>query len=181
MTTRNDKGEKYYKGRCYPKPDNCCAEKKPLKICLNAKLPSLQIPPALPLICEWSPEFFFPETVTIDPQMLKLTGLYSIKNGCLQSVSSICSSFDKTPDKSFLDQCKLKVPIPGVIGSVTGGAYFFGINNNYKASLTPYLLRSGKEIVFLPQKVPNDITVNQPNKLIFTARLFYKICKPCCK
>lgn len=154
-----------------------CGPIDPPNINIDAILPVEQIRPQLPLCKPWEVEFFFPKSVSINPQSIKAFGLYNISEDCcLQSVSSVCTSLNKTPDLTFLNQSYLCLPFPGRIGTITGEAYFFGVNTDYKVSLTPYLLEGGKKVLFLPKVIPKNISVNTPTKLIFTARLNYKLC-----
>jgi hypothetical protein len=70
---------------------------------IHAILPEEQIRPALPLTMEWNATFCFPPSVTLNPQTLDVFGLFNIRDGCVQSVSTVCSSFDKTPDTRFFE------------------------------------------------------------------------------
>lgn len=154
----------------------CRCSKEPAAI-IEAICPEQKIRPALGLCMTWSLSFNFFEERNISPLSFDATGLFNIKGGCLQSVSTAFFAPNKAPTAEDLDQSEIHLEIPGYAGSITGEVYFFGDKVDYTASLKPYLLEDGKTVTLLTNFVNTSVGANTPVQLIFVARLFYCACK----
>lgn len=149
-----------------------CKETPIVKI--QAECPPETIRDCLPLCMDWNISFDFVETSNISPSSFTSPGLFNIKGGCLQSISTVFLAPDRAPTSSDLDQSTITLPIPGCAGSITGEVYLFGDRSDYTASLKPYLLESGKTVTLLTNFIKGDDADSGTSiQLIFVARLFY--------
>ena len=161
----------YIQCRCPPR--NKC--KKPL-VQIEAICPPERIAPSLPLCMTWEIDFTFKVGSNVTPITFEATGLFNIKKGCLQSIASAFFAPDRAPTKDDLDQSTIILPVVGQAGSITGQVQIYGDNADYTASLTPYILETGKEVILLTNFIDTTADVSQPIQLIFVARLFYCAC-----
>jgi len=159
---------------------NCrCSPVKALKAPIaeiEAVCPPERIRPSLPLCMTWNLEFSFREGSDINPDTFEATGLFNIKKGCLQSVASVFFAPDRAPTKDDLDQSTIRLPIVGQAGSITGEVQIYGDGVDYTASLTPYILETGKCVTLLTNFINTTVDQSKPIQLIFVARLFYCAC-----
>ena len=143
---------------------------------IEALCPSEKIRPSLPLCMTWEIEFSFREGSDISPDTFEATGLFNIKKGCLQSISSIFFAPDRSPTKDDLDQSTIRLPMIGQAGSITGEVQIYGDGVDYTASLTPYILETGKCVTLLTNFINSTVDESKPIHLIFVSRLFYCVC-----
>jgi len=147
---------------------------------IEAVCPPEKIAPSLPLCMTWEIDFTFNVQSDISPSTFEATGLFNIKKGCLQSIASTFFAPDRAPTKDDLDQSTILLPIVGQAGCITGQVQIYGDNADYTASLTPYILETGKEVILLTNFIDTTVDVSQPIQLIFVARLFYCACPAKC-
>lgn len=151
-----------------------CICKKRAIVKIEAECPPDRIRYCLPLCMTWSISFDFVETSSISPSSFTAPGLFNIKGGCLQSVSTVFFAPDRAPTAEDLDQSTITLPIPGCAGSITGEVYLFGDRAEYTASLKPYLLKSGKTVTLLTNFIKGENADSQTSiQLVMVARLFY--------
>lgn len=161
----------YLKCRCYKKV-KCKKPKRPA-VNVEAECPAPKIRPGLPLCMTWKMRFNFFENVNISPISFESTGLFNIKDGCLQSITTTFLAPNRVPTFEDFNQSTLCLDIPGVGGTITGEIYFFGDRVDYSAVLTPYLLEDGKVATLLTRSVTSNVSANTSVQLVFVARLYY--------
>ena len=131
---------------------------------------------SLPLCMTWEIDYSFREDSNITPLSFEATGLFNIKKGCLQSIASTFVATDRAPTQEDLDQSTIILPVVGEAGSITGEVQIYGDTADYTASLTPYILETGKEVTLLTNFIDTTVDVSKPIQLVFVARLFYCAC-----
>jgi len=167
-------GYRPYHGICCECGVNKCICKEEPVARIEVECPKERIRDCLSLCLDWNINFEFVETSNIFPSSFSIPGLFNIKNGCLQSISTVYFAPDRAPKSTDLDQSTITLPIPGCVGSVTGEVYLFGYRGDYTASLKPYLLESGKTITLLTNFIKgNDASSSTSIQLILVARLFF--------
>lgn len=154
--------------------------KKPL-VKIEAVCPPEKIAPSLSLCMPWEIDFTFNVQSNVSPSTFKAVGLFNTKKSCLQSISSAFFAPDRAPTKDDLDQSTIILPTVGIAGCITGQVQIYGYKDDYKASLTPYILKTGKEVILLTDFIDTTVDTSQPIELIFVARLFYCACPSKCK
>lgn len=151
----------------------CICEEKPI-VKIEAQCPPERIRRCLPLCMSWNITFDFVETSNISPASFMVPGLFNIKGGCLQSVSTVFFAPNRAPTSEDLDQSTITLPIPGCIGSITGEVYLFGDRADYTASLKPYILESGKTVTLLTNFIKGSNANSSTSiQLVMVARLFF--------
>jgi len=144
---------------------------------IEALCPPEKIRPSLPLCMTWEIDFSFREGSNITPDTFEATGLFNIKKGCLQSVSSTFFASNRAPTKDDLDQSTIILPMVGQAGSITGEVQIYGDGVDYIASLTPYILETGKRVTLLTNFINTTVDESKPIQLVFVARFFYCVCQ----